>query len=177
MDSTKIPEFEKISDVSTEFRKNLNKDTVFKFECLYLSSQEKLLLKATEINAYTPFYFEELYTLEDIYKIGKMFRACVNLSEVPNHIKALFAAETTKLEISEDGNVLIIIIKAWDISALVDVKFHLKKKTVDDKDNALKNLYIVTKNNEKKINEILLLCKNNNDGLTKEILELLKNSK
>ena len=174
MEPTKIPKFEKISDVKEQFRKNLNEDTVFKFECVYLDSQDKLLLRASEINNYTPFYYEELFTLNDIYEIGEMFRSRKSLSELPNHIKTMFAGQKTKLEMNDDKSILTIISEAYDITTLVEVKFKLKKKTVEDKDNALKNLYIVTKNNEEKLNECLNLCKKHNEPLFKELTELLK---
>ena len=45
--------------------------------------------------------------------------------------------------------ILTVIVIAYDISNKVEVKFDLGKKIVEDKDKALKNLYIVTKNNEK----------------------------
>ena len=55
-----MQKFEKISVVQVQFRKNLNEDTIFKFECIYPGPQDKLLLKATEINKYTPFYYKKL---------------------------------------------------------------------------------------------------------------------
>ena len=154
MDTTKLPDFEKTSDVAVEFRKNLDDNTVFKFECIYLQEQEKILLKATEINVYTPFYYEYLYDKEEIYNIGKMFKSCGELSEMPRHIKKLFSSDEAKLSLSEDSEDLSVILNPWDISEKVEIKFNLRKNTVENKDEALKYLYIMIKNNNKILNNI-----------------------
>jgi hypothetical protein len=60
----------KIDDVDESLRKNLNFETIFKFQCENVDNKLRLGLK--EINKFSPYYYERFFTKEELDEINKI---------------------------------------------------------------------------------------------------------
>jgi len=164
-----------IKEVDKNKIKKLDKDKTFKFEC---DVDEKLRLGLREIDYYSPYYFESFYTKTQLEEINPIFRACNTLEEIQGHFFNLFKENTTKLQLAENQeNILIVFIVGW-ISGTKEIKFELERKTVENKDNALETLYNVQKDNYRILEEIKLACSDDKkDNIAKKLVELIEKSR
>lgn len=164
--SEKVPEKEK---------KALNKDTSYKFESEII--EDKLILRLVEINSYSPYFFEECYTLEDLQNGNCIFKSCSDLETVKRHLIALFGEKKTELILNESvddekNKTMIIKLLAFDISRVVEIKFELKLKMVSTKDESLMFLYRIEKEKNSLLKQIRQICRENKGN--KEIEKILQ---
>lgn len=164
-----------IKEVDQNKIKRLDKDKTFKFEC---DVSDKLRLGLREIDYYSPYYFESFYTKTELEEINPIFRACNTLEEIQGHFFNLFKENTTKLQLAENQeNILIVFIVGW-ISGTREIKFELIRKTVENKDNALETLYNVQKDNYRILEEIKAACSDDKkDNIAKRLVELIEKSR
>lgn len=161
-------------------RKALSKDTIYKFVCEVL--EDRLFLRLIEIESFSPYYFEAIFTLEELYNLNKIFKSCSTLESIRKHLFALFSDKNTKLTLEgvpddDDQNKQIeITLKAHDISVVKDVIFDLKLKMVpeSDKDKALMFLYRIQKSKNSLFEKIKEICQSDKGGnVSQNILALL----
>ena len=164
-----------IKEVDKNKIKKLDKDKTFKFEC---DVDDKLRLGLREIDYYSPYYFENFYTKQELEEINPIFRACNTLSEIQEHFFNLFKVKTTKLQLAENGeNIVISFIVGW-ISGTKEIKFELIRKTVENKDKALETLYTVQKDNYDILEQIKAACSDDTkDNIAKKIFDLIEKSR
>lgn len=164
-----------IKEVDQNKIKRLDKDKTFKFEC---DVSDKLRLGLREIDYYSPYYFESFYTKTELEEINPIFKACNTLEEIQGHFFNLFKENTTKLQLAENQeNILIVFIVGW-ISGTREIKFELIRKTVENKDNALETLYNVQKDNYRILEEIKAACSDDKkDNIAKRLVELIEKSR
>ena len=164
-----------IKEVDNDKIKKLDKDKTFKFEC---DVDDKLRLGLREIDYYSPYYFENFYTKKELEEINPIFRACNTLSEIQEHFFNLFKEKTTKLQLAENGENIIISFTVGWISGLKEIKFELIRKTVENKDKALETLYTVQKNNYEILEQIKAACSDDTkDNIAKKIFDLIEKSR
>ena len=166
----------KLPDVKPELQKPLGKDKIFRFECDIQYNKIRIGLK--EINVYTPYYYETFYTLDELQKKNKIFNACKDLEEVKGHLLLLFSKETTLLKSLEDDKKIQICLKIMDISRIIDDSFILDRNTIDEKDEALMDLFNIQKENIKLFESIKKICedeKYKDEKVAGKVLELLMN--
>ena len=164
-----------IKEVDPNKIKKLDKDKTFKFEC---DVDDKLRLGLREIDYYSPYYFENFYTKQELEEINPIFRACNTLSEIQEHFFNLFKENTTKLQLAENGENIIISFTVGFIAMTKEITFELIRKTVENKDNALETLYEVQKDNYKILEEIRAACSDDKkDNIAKNIIELIEKSR
>lgn len=161
-----------IKEVDKDKIKKLDNDKTFKFEC---EVNNKLRLGLREIDYYSPYYFENFYTKQELEEINPIFRACNTLEEIQLHFFNLFKEKNTKLQLAENGeNIYIVFVVGW-ISGFKEIKFELIRKTVENKDNALETLYNVQKDNYRILEEIKAACNDDKkDNIAKKIIELIE---
>jgi hypothetical protein len=164
-----------IKEVDKNKIKKLDKDKTFKFEC---TVEEKLRLGLREIDYYSPYYFENFYSKQELEEINPIFRACSTLDEIQGHFFNLFKENATKLQLAENkANIVISFTVGW-ISGTKEIKFELIRKTVENKDNALETLYEVQKDNYRILEEIKAACNDDKkDNIAKKIFELIEKSR
>ena len=161
----------KLEDVDENFRKMLGTDKIFKFECEKIG--ERLRLGLTEINVFTPYYYENFYTKDDFDKINPIFKSKNNIDEIEILLNRLFGKRAI-LKSADDGVNIIICIQTISLEEEIEINFELKRKTIDKKDSGLLTLYKIQKKNIEIFNKIKEQCrKNKNEGASKKILELL----
>lgn len=163
----------KIESVEKEFRKNLDHDTIFKFECENVDGELRLGLK--EINKYSPYYYESYYTQSDLELIHDMFRAFNDIESAKNALNNVFDKNAT-LKMKNDKTNISIIFKIDFFGKIHEIVFDLKRKTISNKDDGLMFLFEIQKKNIEIINAIKDKCsKHSKEEASKKILELLRN--
>ena len=161
----------KVEDVDENFRKMLGTDKIFQFECEKIG--EKLRLGLTEINVFTPYYYENFYTKEDFDNINPIFKAKSNIDEIERLLNKLFGKRAI-LKNADDGVNIIICIQTNALEEDIEINFELERKTIDKKDAGLLALFKIQKKNIEIFNKIREQCrKNKNEEAAKKILELL----
>lgn len=164
-----------IKEVDKNKIKKLDKDKTFKFEC---DVDDKLRLGLREIDYYSPYYFENFYTKQELEEINPIFRACNTLSEIQEHFFNLFKEKTTKLQLAENGENIVISFTVGWISGMKEIKFELIRKTVENKDKALETLYTVQKDNYDILEQIKAACSDDTkDNIAKKIFDLIEKSR
>ena len=145
----------------------LDEDTIFKFECLV--EDDYISFKLSEIDAIAPYYYIVSKTIDEMRKVHKMFRSCVDLEEIKRHIDTLF--KNNKIKLSQIKNEEIIIeVKAFYISIEDEFKIIAERKMVNYKDAMLLKLYEIQKNQLKILKNIEKFVEKD-DVSNKEILE------
>lgn len=164
-------------EVEDSMKKSLNKETKYKFECEI--DGNKLSLRLIEIKSYSPYFFQEHYTLEDFQKNNAIFKSCSDLETVQNHLLKLFSLDTTKLKLIEDDKdeqkkYIILNLLAFNISGQVEVNFKLNLEMVSTKDKSLFFLYKIQKEKNSLLEKIKGICQENKgDNVSVKILQLL----
>ena len=146
----------------------------------------KLELEANSIHfwlkenkVYAPFTFENSYTLEDLIKLHKAFKACDDIEEVYKHFLNLYKKGRLILMdiISREKLLINCIIYYISESDKENFDLFLEKKMTEEKDEALLELY---KKQKEQLAKLKKIKKYIGDGLAmehpmfKEINELIK---
>ena len=166
----------KLSDVREEQKKSLEGDKIFRFECDVHDDQIRLGLR--ELNVYTPYYYELFFTLEQLKKKNRAFEGCKDLEEAKGHFLLLFNKKNTFLKSLDDGEKIEICLKILYIAIEVDESFILERKTIEEKDEALNDLFDIQKFNIQLFEELKKICqdeKYKNEKVAKNIFNLLMN--
>ena len=138
---------------------------------------DKIHMKIKENNEFAPFTYEEYLTLNDFIGLHKIFKSCTNVKEILGHLYTLY--KNKKIYINDVGeeDKRNVYFKVWNISKEEDTKtFDLERKMVENKDEALIELFLEQKRQKKKIKEIeQLIAKGFQDSnlLKKNILNVL----
>ena len=157
-------------DVDKKYVKNLGNDKTFKFECE--NFDDKLRIGLKEIDAYSPYYYESFYSLEELYEKNDIFRARTNIEDLITSLLTLFE-NSGNLENSKGDNI-IVVFKIPSLEKIELIEFELEKKTIDDKDTALLDLFYIQKDNIRLLNIIRKECKKKpKDPIYQKILECL----
>ena len=161
----------KIEDVDEKYRKMLGTDKIFRFECE--KQNDRIRLGLTEINVFTPYYYENFYTKKEFDKIHRIFKTNETLDEIEELLKDLFENNAI-LKNADDGVKIIVCFQTQLYNRNIEINFELERKTIDKKDDGLLTLFKIQKENIEIINKIKELCKKNkNEPASKKILELL----
>ena len=162
----------KIDNVDRKYVKKLGEDKLFKFECENIN--EQLRIGLIEINAYSPYYYEAFFSKKDLDEKNDVFRAKRTIDEIIISLLKLFE-KRGNLGNTEGENIIIsFLIPSFE--DFEEIKFELQKKTVEDKDTALLDLFDIQKDNIKILNKIREECKKKpNDPALQKILECLNN--
>ncbi len=163
-----------LNEDNKKCRKNLGDDKIFRFECTKID--EKLRIGLKEINAYSPYYYETFYTKDELNEKNEAFKAIKDIDKIIDQLEKLFEKKETILKYAEDEQNIIVSFQVPTFADIIEIPFELEKKTIENKDDGLMNLFKIQKINIEIINEIKEKCKNNsNDPMAKEILKLLPN--
>ena len=164
----------RIEEVPKEHRKFLGDDKIFMFECEIVDDTLRLGLK--EINCFSPYYYEAFFTLDSLYEKNSVFKACKNLEEVKTHILTLFNGNGVLKSESDDEKILLIL-KMYNISFVIQESFELERKTIEDKDEALMKLFNIQKNNINLFQKIIEKCEDDDyidQKAAQDILNILQ---
>ena len=164
----------RIEEVPKEHRKFLGDDKIFMFECEIVDDTLRLGLK--EITCFSPYYYEAFFTLDSLYEKNSVFKACKNLEEVKTHILTLFNGNGVLKSESDDEKILLIL-KMYNISLVIQESFELERKTIEDKDEALMKLFNIQKNNINLFQKIIEKCEDDDyqdQKAAKDILNILQ---
>ena len=164
----------RIEEVPKEHRKFLGDDKIFMFECEIVDDTLRLGLK--EINCFSPYYYEAFFTLDSLYQKNSVFKACKNLEEVKTHILTLFNGNGVLKSESDDEKILLIL-KMYNISLVIQESFELERKTIEDKDEALMKLFNIQKNNINLFQKIIEKCEDDDykdQKAAQDILNILQ---
>ena len=167
------PRIIKLSEVKPEFRKKYE-DKIFRFECDIIDDQLRLGLR--EINSYSPYYYENYYTFEEIQKIKNIFRAMNGLEDVKDNLIKVFRKEKTILNNLENDTKIEIIFPLNFVEGVVKAPFILERKTIENKEKGLLYLYKIQKDKIKLMEKISSICKDEdyqNEKAAKDILNIL----
>jgi len=116
----------------------------------------KLVMKIEEDKVYAPFTFEAGFTKDDFIDHHKVFRGCNDLEEIMEHVKKLHQKGKVDLKFLGVTRNREIFLKVADISLedQVTKEFTLEQKMVENKDEALKKLYDIQKDDFDKMKKI-----------------------
>ena len=152
-------------------------DTSYIFE-LKNNKNSSIDMKLEEDGVYAPFTYEAGFTKDDFIAHHKAFRGCVDLEEIMDHLTNLYGKEKIELYALGPDSQRELIFKIYDISK-EDEKtetFNLTQKMVENKDEALKKLYEIQKNDFGKMKKIKEYLENhcaNQDPIRKKVESLL----
>ena len=162
----------KIDNVDRKYVKKLGEDKLFKFECENIN--EQLRIGLIEINAYSPYYYEAFFSKDDLDEKNDVFRAKRTIDEIIVSLLKLFEKRGSLG--NTEGDNIIVSFQIPSFEEYEEIKFELEKKTVEDKDAALLDLFDIQKDNIKILNKIREECrKKPNDPVFQKILECLNN--
>jgi len=137
-----IPDETKVCDVSQDEQIKLDDNTIFRF-----SSEVKnncLFLKLSEIGAFSPYFYEQMLTLDKIREIHRMFRACDDLKEVKEELDKLFKKRNIKLK-KENDKTITMVITGYLLSSTETFKIECNMKITTFKNESLMMLYDIEK--------------------------------
>ena len=168
----------KFDEVPKELQKYLGQDKIFVFECEVVNDKLRLGLK--EINSYSPYYYETFYSYDELRSKNYIFNACKDLDAVKGHLIKLFkgTAKLSSLDDDEDVEKIKIKFKINIFADVVEESFDLERKTIQNKDQALKFLFNIQKNNINLFQRIIEKCEDDdykNQQVAQEILNILQN--
>ena len=164
----------RIEEVPKEHRKFLGDDKIFMFECEIVDDTLRLSLK--EINCYSPYYYEAFFTLTSLCEKNNVFKACKSLEEVKSHILKLFNGAGVLKSVDDDEKILLML-KMYNISVVIQESFELERKTIEDKDEALMKLFNIQKNNINLFQKIIEKCEDDDykdQKAAQDILNILQ---
>ena len=158
--------FPKLDEYEMQFVKEFEN---IKFYFICDIKDKKIRLSLKEINALSPYYYESFFTLEELKKKSSGFNYFDNMNDCCDQLKDIYKDESTKL-VSKDGDMMIHFeIPIFRRKEIVDII--LKKKTLEEKDEVLKALYDIEKQNYNIFKEIASICQENSSQQgAKEIL-------
>ena len=109
----------------TEFQIALDINTIFKFECNVEGEKIILVLKQTNID--TPYYYEKSFTLEELYEIHPVFKACKSLKDAQGQFLGSFKMRNASLNWFDDYKKIEMNFKFYNISEIICCKFILER--------------------------------------------------
>ena len=168
------PKIIQLSEVKPDFQKKLGDDKIFRFECDIIDDQLRLGLR--EINSYSPYYYETFYTLKELKDKNDIFKAMSGLENVKNHLIQVFIKEKDILESLENDTKIKITFPIPFVLNIVKIPFELERKTIENKEKALRYLYKLQKDKIKLMEDIAAICKDDdyqNEKAAKDILNIL----
>ena len=139
--------------------------------------EDTIHITIKENNEFAPFTYEESFSKDDFIEHHRIFKACDNIDKILSHLDTLF--KKGKLSINKLGpeDQRHLYFKIFNISGEEDTEpFILQRKMVDNKNEALIELYQEQKRQLKIIKEIeKLILKGNQDNkdIKMKILNLL----
>ena len=108
-----------------------------------------------ENNEFAPFTYEESFTKDDFVERHKIFKACENVKKILPHLPNLFKAKKISINKLGPEDKRHLYFRVANISGEEDTQaFILQRKMVDNKNEALIELYEEQKRQLKKIKEI-----------------------
>jgi hypothetical protein len=162
----------KIDDVDESLRKNLNLETIFKFQCENVDNKLRLGLK--EINKFSPYYYERFFTKEELDEINDTFRALRNIDAVKKQLLRCFQKRATLNEVKGSPN-LNIHFKIPNFDEVIEIDLEVERKTIEDKDAGIMTLFGIQKKNIAIINKIKEKClKEKKEKTAQMILEAIE---
>jgi hypothetical protein len=162
----------KIDDVDVSLRKNLNFETIFKFQCENVDNKLRLGLK--EINKFSPYYYERFFTKEELDEINDTFRALRNIDAVKKQLLRCFQKRATLNEVKGSPN-LNIHFKIPNFDEVIEIDLEVERKTIEDKDAGIMTLFGIQKKNIAIINKIKEKClKEKKEKTAQMILEAIE---
>ena len=85
-----------------------------------------MALKQTNNN--TPYYYEALFTLEELYQKNSCFKVCESLEDVQKHLLAMYQNESTSLKSLDNDKKIEINFVIFNISQKENLSFILERK-------------------------------------------------
>lgn len=146
------------------------------------TQNNKLSIKIMEINCFSPFYYQNSYTMEELRTdVSKSFRILDTIEQAKEALLDVFPWESTEIKFEEKNGekkmILHFVFKVGHIDKL-PVDFELNEKIVQQKDEALILLYQIEKNKNDLLDKINKICTDNvGNSVSKKILDLIKNNK
>ena len=157
----------KIDDVDESLRKNLNFETIFKFQCENVDNKLRLGLK--EINKFSPYYYERFFTKEELDEINDTFRALRNIDAVKKQLLRCFQKRATLNEVKGSPN-LNIHFKIPNFDEVIEIDLEVERKTIEDKDAGIMTLFGIQKKNIAIINKIKEKCREEKKEKTAQMI-------
>ena len=132
-----------LNEDNKKCRKNLGDDKIFRFECTKID--EKLRIGLKEINAYSPYYYETFYTKDELNEKNEAFKAIKDIDKIIDQLEKLFEKKETILKYAEDEQNIIVSFQVPNFAEIIEIPFELEKKTIENKDDGLMNLFKIQK--------------------------------
>ena len=139
------------------------KDYIFKLQL----EEDSIHFYLKENKVYAPFTFESFYTLDQIIKLHKAFKACDDLEEVYKHLLNLYKRDKMALMDVISSEKLLINCR-FDYISVEDtenIDIIVEKKMTEEKDRDLLELYKIQK---KQLETFKKIKKMVEKGMTKE---------
>ena len=161
----------KLNDEEEKLTKSIG-DKMFKFEST-IDDDYQLRLSLKEVNCYSPYFYEIYFTYSDLISKYQPYEGMGSIKKIKSSIDSIFHKPTTRLELTENDTKIIIHGESTYLEIPYNLDFELDRKTVENKDGALKFLYNIEDNNYNLIEKIKEICKKEmekNDKVAQEIL-------
>ena len=133
----------------------------------FKEESDHIHFKIVENKVYAPFTFESFYTLDQIIKLHKAFKACDDLEEVYKHLLNLYKRDKMALMDVISSEKLLINCR-FDYISVEDtenIDIIVEKKMTEEKDRDLLELYKIQK---KQLETFKKIKKMVEKGMTKE---------
>ena len=121
----------------------------------FILEKDKIHIIIKENNEFVPYTYEGFFSLEDFIEHHKVFSSCANIEEILQHLNNLYEIKKIFIgDIALDDH-RYMYFKVMNIVKEEDTDhFDLKRKMVEDKDQAMIDLYQEQKNQIGKIKAI-----------------------
>ena len=160
----------------------INQDTSYDiFYDIYIKDEESYFyIKMIENTANAPFYYIRSYTIQDLYKINKIFKVFENdnFGEIKNYMKKLFEKNKIQLKYEQNEDIINMQLNVILFANEDKINFELYREMIpyEEQDEKLLDLYNQHKNKNKLIKEIKLLLNNfNGNQKDQQIINYLNN--
>ena len=154
-----------------------DKDTSFDiyFDIYNDGQKEYLYIQLVENSAVAPFYYFGCYTIEDLCKLHRIFRA-ENMEQVKEDLEKLFKKKLVKLFYDTKSDGIIMEIRPTLFATEYPIHFELEKKMIpeNEKVNKLITLYDIEKTHLAIAKEIFDQLKKLNLNIDPQIFDDLK---
>ena len=135
----------KLNDEEEKLTKSIG-DKMFKFEST-IDDDYQLRLSLKEVNCYSPYFYEIYFTYSDLISKYQPYEGMGSIKKIKSSIDSIFHKPTTRLELTENDTKIIIHGESTYLEIPYNLDFELDRKTVENKDGALKFLYNIEDNN------------------------------
>ena len=123
----------KKSDVDPKMQKKLGNDKLFRFECEV--KDDRLRIGLTEIDKYSPYYYENFYELKDLKTQDRLFKGCKDLDDICARLKKAFAKDYTVLREKDNFQTIDVVYEIDFFEEQFNLVFSLERKTMTNKDD------------------------------------------